>query len=477
MCVNLIYDNPIQGEREMKKLSRREFLRISALAAGGAVLAGCAPAATPAAQATQPPAVQPTTAPPAATGVTINYWPSWGNFGPVWAKFEGTPEYKAAVGPNKVEIKTGSSTEELLAAIAAGTPPDAASNVQYLDLMARGVLVPIDNWVATSTVIKKENYLEGNWNDGFYKGTMYGVPAIECFLRYGLNYNSKLVTEAGLDPNTPPQTWDDCLVWHKALTKFNAAGNLIQFGLDPYDAMGGQIGIQDGFYPPVSWGWKWFDAATGKFDLANAMMAESLDVMGEFYKIVGPDKMAGMRADTNTGGGWGGSYNASIQAMIIEGYWHPGETVIQKPEVGKLNMTTWAPVPSARKGVKVQGTGGHYVVMFKAAKYTQEMFKVAEFLNSEVACNLMFTDVGWLPALKSFIAKTDPSAYPGLKFYFDSVNQATEWSSPARCPITNFVSQQYQELREKVYRDQMKSTDAAAEFQARCEKEWKAQGL
>jgi maltose-binding protein MalE len=463
-----------------KNLSRRDFLRLTVLTAGGAVLASCAPAAptaAPAAAPTSAPAVvQPTVAPPAPAGVTVNFWPSWGNFAPVWDKFKTTQEFKDAAGPNTFEIKTGTPTEGLLAAIAAGTPPDGASNVQYLDLMARGVLRPIDDMVATSKIIKKDSYLEGSWKDAFYKNTMYGVPGIEGFIRYGLNYNSKMVTDAGLDPAAPPQTWDECLEWHKKLTKFDAAGNLVQIGLDPYDAMGGQIGIQDGFYPPVSWGWTWFDAATGKFDLANAKMAESFDVMGEFYRIAGPDKIAGMRSVEGQGG-WGGSFNASVQAMIIEGYWHPGETIIQKPDVGKLNMATWAPVPAARKGTKVQGTGGHYVVLFKDAKYTSEMFKMSEFFNSDTACNLIFTDVGWLPGLKAFIAKTDPSAYPGLKFYFDSVTQATEWSSPARCPITNFVSTQYQELREKVFRDQMKSADAATEFQTRCENEWKAQGL
>jgi hypothetical protein len=285
-----------------------------------------------------------------------------------------------------------------------------------------------------------------------------------------------MVSDVGLDPNTPPQTWDDCLEWHKKLTKFDAAGNLIQIGLDPYDAMGGQIAIQDGFYPPVSWGWKWFDVATGKFDLANAMMAEAFDVMGEFYRIIGPDNMAGLRSVEGQGG-WGGSYNASVQAMIIEGYWCPLETMIQKPEVGKLNMVSWAPVPAVRKGVKVQGTGGHYVIFFKDAKHTAEMFKVSEFFQTDIANDLLFTDVGWLPALKPYLAKADPSGAPGLKFYFDSVTQATEWSSPARCPLTNFALQQYVELREKVFRDQMKAADAATEFQTRLENEWKAQGL
>ena len=53
-----------------KQLSRREFLRLSALTAAGAALASCAPQPTTAPPAEQ---VQPTTAPPAAEGVLLQY--------------------------------------------------------------------------------------------------------------------------------------------------------------------------------------------------------------------------------------------------------------------------------------------------------------------------------------------------------------------------------------------------------------------
>ncbi|MBN1285490.1 MAG: twin-arginine translocation signal domain-containing protein [Anaerolineae bacterium] len=451
----------------MKKLSRREFLRVGATVAAGATLAPYIAQADEAVVSNAPAARQ---------GVTIQYWPSWSNFPPAWEKMVETDEYKEFVGDNTVEVKTGTPWEAVLTAIAAGTPPDAVSNYQYLDLMARGVLRPIDDWVAASEYFKKELYFEGSWNDGFYQGVMYGAPGIEGFLRYGLNYNAKMVEDAGLDPDNPPQTWEGCLEWHEALTKFDDAGNLTQMGLDPYDAMGGQIAIQDGFYPPVSWGWKWFDADAGTFNIANDMMIEAFDVMGEFYRIAGPDNVAGIRSVEGQGG-WGGSFNASVQAMIIEGYWHPGETIIQKPEVGQYNRATWAPVPTAREGAKVQGTGGHYVVFFKDAANTEPMFKIAEFFQTDTACQILFEDVGWLPARIPFIEKTDPSAFPGLEFYFDSVTEATEWSSPARCPITAYVSQQYQELREKVFRDELSAADAAAEFQTRCEDEYKMAGF
>lgn len=466
-----------------EKLTRRDFLRLGALTTGAVVLASCggqapAPAEKPAEQpAEQKPAEEKPTEAPPAESVTVQYWFGWGNFaGKPWDEMQKTKEFADAIGNNKIELKGSAGDDVLPPAVAAGTPPDGASNCQYLDFMARDVLVPIDEWVAASSLVKKDNYLEGNWNDGFYKGKMYGVPAAEGFLRYGLNYNSEMVKNAGLDPDKPPETWSECMEWHKAITKFDDAGNLKQIGFDPYDAMGGQLAIQDGFYPAVSWNWKWFDADSGKFDLDNDKMAQAFEVMGEFYRFVGPDKMAGMR-QVEGQGTWGGSYNTEVQAMLIEGYWHPGETVIQKPDVAAKNRATWAPVPDDRKGAKVQGFGGHYVIIFKEAKHQKEMFKVAEFLNTNAACDIIFKEVGWLPGLKPYIATVDTKAYPGLDFYFKSMNEATEWSSPARCPITNYARQQFNELKESVYRDQMTGKEAAAEFQKRCEAEYKQGGF
>lgn len=459
-------------------LSRRDFLRASSFLALGGVLAACAAppgveqAAQQAEQAQQPEAQ----APAAASGDAVQYWVGWGNYQPAFDAIVQTDEWAEWMGDTKVELKSSTTAEALLTAVAAGTPPDGASNREYLDYMARGVLLPLDDWLSTSEVVKQENYLEGTWRDGSYQGVMYGVPANEGFLRYGLNYNARMVEEAGLDPDTPPQTWSECMEWHKALTKFDDAGNLLQVGLDAYDAMGGQLAIQDGFFASVSWGWQWFDPETGKFDLDNEMMIQAFEVMGEFTKLAGPDNMAGMR-QVEGQGGWGPSYNAEVQAMIIEGYWHPGETQIQKPEVAQYNRASWAPVPDARKGVKVQGTGGHYVIIYKDAKHTEGMFKVAEFLNTDTALKIIFENTGWLPGMPKFLESVDPAAYPGLDFYFKSVDEATEWSSPARCPISQFASQQYVQLREANFRDEMTAAEAAAEFQKRCEEEYKNAGF
>jgi multiple sugar transport system substrate-binding protein len=453
-------------------ISRRTFLRNTSLFAAGAALAACAPSQAPSA----PVAGDSGAAAPVAAGDTIQYWVGWSNLTPAWEAMSATEEFAEMTGGATVDFKPGTTAEALLTAVAAGDPPDGASNTQYLDYMARGVLLPMEDWIAASNIISEEDYLEGSWKDAFYQGTMYGVPANEGFVRYGLNYNAQMVEDAGLDPDAPPTTWEECLVWHEALTKFDANGNMIQVGLDPYDAMGGQLAIQDGFYPSVSWGWTWFDPETGNFALDSEQMIESFEVMGEFIRIAGPDNMAGMR-QVEGQGGWGGSFNASVQAMIIEGYWHPGETAIQKPEVAEHNRATWAPVPANRAGAKVQGTGGHYVIFFREAGNTAGMFKVAEFLNTPLAMTTIFNNTGWLPGRADFLESVDPAAYPGLDFYFRSVDEATEWSSPARCPITQYVSQQYAQIRESHYRGEMTAAEAAAELQNRAVEEYRNAGF
>jgi len=474
-----------------KIVSRRDFLRMSTVAAAGAALAACAPkAATPAAApaATEKPAAtealgveatkevpEATVAPAAEEGVAIQYWVGWGNYPAAFEKIQALEEYEQLIGNNTVECKGGMAAEALLTAVAGGEPPDAVSNCEYLDYMARGVCMPVGDLVANSTIIKEENYPEEHWNNGFWQGTQYGLSANAGFAGYGLIYNARLAEAAGLDPDSPPLTWDECLQWHEALTQFDDAGNLVQVGLDPYDAMGGSVHFANGFFAPMSWGWDWFDVESGTFDLNNEKMAEAFDVMGEFYKIAGPDNMAAMR-QVEGQGMWGGSRYTEVQAMAIDGYWACGWTAAAKPEVSEVTRVTWAPVPESRRGTQLQGYGGHYILLFKDAPNAEPAFKIAEVVNTNAACDVLFHEWGCLPFMKAYLDTVDPATYPGFDFFVRSMNEYTEWHSPSRCLMTAFVQTQYTGLREKVFRDEMTGAEAAEEFQQRCDEEWIAAG-
>jgi ABC-type glycerol-3-phosphate transport system substrate-binding protein len=456
--------------------TRRQFLGTAALVAAGTTLAACTPK-TPQAPQDQPAKADAQAPVAKKQGVHLEYWVFWGQLRDCIEQFEATEELKEALGDNTWEMKTGVSSSEVFpVAIAGGTPPDIGASGRYLDYMSRDQCVPIEPFVATSKIVKPELFVEGNWHAASYEGVQYGVPANEGFLRRGLNYNERMVAEAGLNPDTPPQTWPELMEWHKALTKFDGAGNLLQIGIDPYDAEGGVGGGNDGFFLSDSWGFKWFDEETKKFNFDHELMAEGLETMGEFIRHIGPDNLVGMRGVEGQGT-WGGAYNAEVQAMIIEGYWHAGETMHEKPEVGALNRCTWVPVPEARRGTKLQGTGGHMVLLFKGAKNTAEAWPIAEFLQTRAACDIIFKTIGWLPAYLPYFDHVDPKVFPGLEFYFNSLTEANEWWEPARCEIQTFVSTTYNQLREAVYRNDMTGREAASRLQKACEDEWAQSGF
>ncbi|MFN8488475.1 MAG: extracellular solute-binding protein [Caldilineaceae bacterium] len=451
-----------------KALSRRTFLKFVSVAAAGAALAACAP---PAPAGNAPAASGGGAAAPAAQGKTVAYWYNWSNLDPALVKIVETDEYKKIMGDTKLEYKGSVNDEALLTAIAGGNPPDCQSNHPYFDLFTRGAAIPVQDMVSASAYVKKEKMFDWVWNYAQYQGQMVGVPGIESYVQWGLNYNTDAAQKAGLDPKAPPATWAETLEWHKKLTKKDAAGNLLQMGLDPGDAMGGDVD-----YGASSYGVTWYDEKTKEFKLDDERVAAYLDMAGQFIKFAGPDQFAGLR-QVQGNGTWGAAYSAGVQTMIIEGYWHPGETMHEKPEIAKVNQATWGPRSDDRKDVKMQAVNAHFVQILKDGKNHTGSFNLGEVFNTVKACDIIFKEVGWIHPLKEFIPTVDANAYPGLKFYVDSEKSATEWHLLRRCPIHWFVATQLGELRDKVARDQMKATDAANELQKRAVEEFKNQGL
>ncbi len=392
---------------DSNRLSRRQFLQLTGMAGGAVVLAACAPTAPAAA----PQAGAEQAAAPAAAGTPVVYWYAWANLDPAIEKIMATDEFKEHMGGAELQYKGNTDQAALLTAIAGGTAPDGASNYDYPALYTRGATIPVQDMVATSSLIKADNILEPLWRSAFVGEDMIGIPAIESYLWWGLNYNSKAAEDAGLDPAKPPKTWDETMDWHKALTKKDDAGNLLVIGLDPYDAMANEPD-----FPAASWGFKWYDEDTKQFNLDNPLMAEAMDTMGEFIRYAGPDQFAGLR-QVEGQGTWGAAYNAGVQDMIIEGYWHPGETQIQKPEIAQYNKASWAPVPASRADHNIMATGAHFVMILKDGKNKDGAFKLGEFFQTPTALDINFKEVGWIHGVKSWLETVDPSTYPGLDFY------------------------------------------------------------
>ncbi len=102
----------------------------------------------------------------------------------------------------------------LLAAVAAGTtPPVTMVDFQYVPFYAsNGVFVPLNELADESEL---SDLTPGLLGDLIVDGKLYAVPFNRS--TQGMYYNKDLFRQAGLDPENPPQTWDEVLEAARAI--------------------------------------------------------------------------------------------------------------------------------------------------------------------------------------------------------------------------------------------------------------------
>jgi multiple sugar transport system substrate-binding protein len=205
----------------VKTVSRRDFLRLSALGAGAALLAACAPKATEEPAPVEPaePDEEETTEeetkeePPAEEPVTIFYC-SWGTE-QKWAS-EGRchqPFYDA--NPNiEVEfvgLAWGPYWQRVLTSFAGGEPVDMF-RMEFWKAHAyysRGVILPLDTYFEAAGQDPATLFLDIQ-EQSIYDGVWYGTPR-GATGNHIIYYNRDMFDEKGIEwpENTPDWTWDE----------------------------------------------------------------------------------------------------------------------------------------------------------------------------------------------------------------------------------------------------------------------------
>lgn len=120
--------------------------------------------------------------------------------------------------------------QKLQAALAAGDVPDLVLlDSPHLQIFAKdGVLVNLDSFVAKEPKGFIDDYMPGLLADSYYDKSLYSLPALRSTPL--LYINEDMLAEAGL-PRRAPATWDEFREYCKKLTKVNAAGETIQYGV------------------------------------------------------------------------------------------------------------------------------------------------------------------------------------------------------------------------------------------------------
>lgn len=187
--------------------------------------------------------------PTAALAVEITWWtPNWGEerARKLAADFEAqNPDITL-----NLEITVAKDLQNrILVALRSGSPPDLieASSQWVIPFAATGKLLAFDDaWAAAN--LPMDDLLPEALNQGILDGKLYHAPYRAQTL--AMFYNKEMYREAGLDPEAPPETWDELLEVAKTLTKKKADGT-DQYGLGI--AGGGEVANLVSRLTPFIW--------------------------------------------------------------------------------------------------------------------------------------------------------------------------------------------------------------------------------
>lgn len=266
---------------KQSRFSRRSFLRLAAVSAAGIAAGACAPAAPPAPQpaATQPEQAAAPTAAPQVAAVKVAYWD------PSKTQTEIESLDKAYLGFNQaqkaatVEITHGKTEENILAAVAAGNPPD---------VYWRWSVNTYGSWINKKVIQDLTPYTEASKMDWSrfvpisldsmkWRGKYYGMPLTSSAIGL-LFWNKPLLEKAGLNPDAPPKDLAELMASADKLTVKDSAGNITTLGF--------HYNFDSVYWPPI-FNAKFWDPAAEKLTPTDPGMVAAYQWVADWYAHFG----------------------------------------------------------------------------------------------------------------------------------------------------------------------------------------------
>lgn len=356
------------------------------------------------------------------------------------AKFE---KENPGIKINAQYVPTGDAlVQKLISSIQSKTLPDIAwIHSDFIDKLVAG-----DAVYEMNHFIKGANGLtDEEMNDFFpellksakWKNKLYALPMEATVL--ALHYNKSIFKKAGLDPNHPPQNWNELFDYAKKLTiDKNGDGKIDQYGFYiPVFPASGQLSIWMVLqWEPFVW------QASGM--LINEEQTEVLfnkdagvqalsfwkktyDMM-DFSKFTLSHDMA---------------FSSGTLAMMMDGPWN-------LPLYRKIKNFEWG-ITSLPEGPKARATylAGEHLAVFKQSEHPDDAWKFIKwFVQPENQAQFSMKS-GYLPVRKSALE---------LKMYKDFLNTDSNMKSfidqlaigRARSPIDNYRVEINQSIAEAV---------------------------
>ncbi|MCD6030093.1 MAG: extracellular solute-binding protein family 1 [Thermomicrobiales bacterium] len=273
--------------------------------------------------------------------------------------------------------------QAILAAIAAGNPPDAMIIWDTpVALGARDALLAIDDLMAASEHAQVDKWPEGLLASCQYAGQTYGLPVTAGL--YGLWYNPNLFDEKGIpsDRESLPKTWDEMRQLSKEFTVWDG-DRLVSAGFVPNNGEFNAFELE--VWSALNGG-TLYDAENQTYTIDSETNIEMMD----FFVSWIDEEYRGDLALVRSSAGWSGyvtedglppAYQAGNQAMLQQGSWLMGDFAAEvEPTFDNWNIGNHPVGPSGE--ASVSGYWPNWLALPAGATNPEAVFGYVDYMSA-----------------------------------------------------------------------------------------------
>jgi multiple sugar transport system substrate-binding protein len=367
--------------------------------------------------------------------------------------------------------------QAILAAIAAGNPPDGMVIWDTpVALGARDALYPIDDLMAASEHAQVEKWPEGLLASCQYDGQTFGLPVMSGL--YGLWYNADLLAEKGIpnDRESLPKTWDELRQMSKEFTVWDG-DVLVSAGFVPSN------GEFSAYTLPI-WsalnGGQLYDAENQTYTIDSDTNIEMMDYWVSWID----EEYKGDIGLVRSSAGWNGyvtedglppAFQAGNQAMLQQGSWLMGDFAAEvEPVFSNWNIGNHPVGPSGE--TTRSGFWPNWLAIPAGAANPEAVFSYMDYMSA-IGVEKWFAAIVDIPTnadapdvLPQTVvdARGEEFAQEIMEFWASQADVSTAmWDSP----VQGFANDRLTQAVERILTKQATPAEELASAQADCQAE------
>jgi len=325
-----------------------------------------------------------------------------------------------------VEIKStyvaftiaGEFQQKLQASIVGGVTPDIFTFSGARMYAAFGATKALDEYIAKDPEVSNQDFAPHQLKRAVWEGKVYALPAWND-ANSMLWWNKDRFFQAGLDPDTPPQTWDGMKDYSQKLIKKDSKGKIEQLGFIPTYAMGLFYS-----YLYMAGGTLWTDDIPPKVTANDEKGVMALQFMVDLTDLNGGVKQQAAFSEGFQTGAQSPFYTGQV-AMMLTGNWELNQIKKNAPKLRYGVALSPAPEGGVRGG---SISGGFSYSISEQSEHSDEAWEFVKYMaSSEVQMDMCKTFPGTLPARVALFDDpwfSENPRYPEFKVFVDTLRNA-----------------------------------------------------